>query len=167
MHADQHMPTNVEYTKAVEDGTPPDLTEVPIDHAFRDERGVISNLLLTPITSVARIESKRGTVRANHYHKSDWHYAYVVSGKVLYFEREIGADKIGDPQEFGPGQMFFTPPMREHAMLFAEDSVILTFAKNVRSHDNHEADLMRVQYVTPEIAAKYVPTLWEGEIIER
>ena len=41
-------------------------------------------------------------------------------------------------------------------MLFAEDSVIYTFARNVRSHDNHEADLERVSFVTPEIAADFL-----------
>jgi dTDP-4-dehydrorhamnose 3,5-epimerase-like enzyme len=157
MHADQWVMTNEQFTEAVEEQEYPALTEVPIDHAFKDERGVISNLLLTPITSVARIESKRGAVRANHWHRTDWHFAYVVSGKVLYFERAIGDTTVSAPQTFLPGQMFFTPPMREHAMLFAEDTVIMTFAKNVRSHDNHEADLVRVEYVTPEVIAKYVP----------
>lgn len=149
--------TSDEYLKAVDSGAYPETNEVPIPDAFCDARGTITNLLLTPISSVGEIVSVRGAVRANHYHKTDWHYAYVVFGKVLYFERAIGDTNVPEPREYVSGQMFFTPPNREHAMLFAEDSTILTFAKNVRSHDNHEADLVRVEVVSPETAKKYVP----------
>lgn len=157
MHADQKVMTNEEYTKAVDAGQFPGDSAVPLDHVFADERGEIRNLLLTPITSVAVITSKRGSVRANHWHRTDWHYAFVVSGLVLYFERAVGATEVPEPRTFGPGEMFFTPPGREHTMLFAEDSTIMTFAKNVRSHDNHEADLTRVAVVSPELAARLVP----------
>lgn len=149
---------NTEYTARIEagnfDGLP---TEVPIHADFVDDRGIISNLLLSPITSVAVIDSDKRAVRANHYHKTDWHYAYVVRGRVLYFDRAVGSTEVPEPMTFGAGQMFFTPPNREHAMLFAEDTTIFTFAKNVRSHENHEADLVRVEFVTPEIADRYVP----------
>jgi quercetin dioxygenase-like cupin family protein len=148
---------NKEYTALVDGGAFPPVTTVPIDPGFVDARGEIRNLLLTPITSVAVIDSKRGSVRANHYHRTDWHYAYVISGKVLYFERAIGATDVSDPVAYTAGDMFFTPPMREHTMLFAEDSVIMTFAKNVRDHATHEADLVRVEVVSPDTAARYVP----------
>jgi dTDP-4-dehydrorhamnose 3,5-epimerase-like enzyme len=148
--------TNDEYTKAVDHGAYPATPDVPLPAPFADERGNITNLLLTPINSVADISSVRGSVRANHYHRTDWHYALVSSGKVAYFERAIGSTDIPTHRIYGPGQMFFTPPMREHAMLFLEDSLILTFAKNVRNHENHEADLVRVEFVTPEVASKYL-----------
>lgn len=150
------MNENERYTGQVERQEWPDSPEVPAGSEFVDDRGAIKNLLFTPITSVATIESKQGSVRANHVHKTDWHYAYVVRGSVLYFEREPGATDVPEPCEFGPGEMFFTPPCREHAMLFPEDSVIMTFAKNVRTHENHEADLERVSFVTPEVAAKWL-----------
>jgi quercetin dioxygenase-like cupin family protein len=163
MHADQPAMTNTQYTSDVERGEWPPSPSVPVDHAFRDERGVIRNVLLTPLNSVAVIESKRGAVRANHWHRTDWHYALVASGRVLYFERALGERAVPEPIAFGPGEMFFTPPGREHAMLFAEDSVILTFAKNVRSHENHEADLVRVEVVSRELADKLVPPLLASE----
>lgn len=150
------MSENQKYTKAVDGGEYPTDPAVPIDPGFSDERGEICNLLLTPITSVAEIVSKKGSVRANHLHRTDWHYAYVVKGEVFYFERPPGSAEVPAPRRFGPGEMFFTPPGVEHAMLFSEDSTIMTFAKNVRTHDNHEADLERVVFVTPEVAAKYV-----------
>lgn len=144
--------TNDEYTAAVESGAYPDTPSVPVRMAFSDPRGAIYNVLLSPITSVARIVSAARAVRANHYHRTDWHYALVESGTVLYFERAIGSTEIPEPKVFRAGEMFFTPPMREHAMLFAESSVIYTFAKNVRNHESHEADLVRVEFITPAIA---------------
>jgi len=130
--------------------------EVDAEVDFQDARGDITNLFLGGITSVSELTSKEGSVRANHYHRTDWHYTYVVSGTVHYFERAVGEAGVPEPQTFQDGQIFFTPPNREHAMLFGEDSVILTFARNRRDHDSHESDVVRVEFVTPEVAARYV-----------
>ncbi len=131
-------------------------TLVPLNTPFEDNRGCIQNLLLSPITSVARITSRRGTVRANHYHLTDWHYAFVEAGEILYFERPIDSSTIPDPIRVRSGTMFFTPPNVEHAMLFIEDTVFYTFAKNIRSHESHESDLVRVEFITPAIVEKYL-----------
>lgn len=152
--------THDEYTTAVDEGRFPKDSKVPLPEAFKNANGIIQNLLLKPCTSIAVIESERGAVRANHYHRTDWHYAYVVSGCVYYFEREIGSKLTGVPKIFRAGEMFFTPPMREHAMLFSQQSTILTFAKNVRSHEEHEADLVRVpDYITPEFVREFLHEL--------
>lgn len=151
------MSSNRIYTEKVDLGVWPADCDVPLDTPFVDERGSIQNLVLKPVTSVAVITSRRGTVRANHYHKTDWHYAYVVSGKILYFERDVGSSEMPVPRTFGAGKMFFTPPMREHAMVFAEDTTFVTMAKNVRSHESHEADLVRVEFVTPATVRELVP----------
>ncbi len=150
--------THEEYTRAVDEGRWPDDPFVPLPSAFENASGAIQNLLLTPCQSVAAIVSNLGAVRANHFHRTDWHYTYVAQGEVLYFERAIGATYIPTPWRFKPGEMFFTPPMREHAMLFTMNSLILTFARNVRSHEEHESDLVRVPtFITPDIAREYVP----------
>jgi hypothetical protein len=43
--------------------------------------------------------------------------------------------------------MFFTPPLVEHAMFFPEPTTFITFAKNVRDHEHHEDDVVRVKLV--------------------
>lgn len=143
------METNDSYTSKVENGEWPEGSSVPLDPPFTDHRGTIQNILLKPVTSLAVISSKAGTTRANHYHRTDWHYAYVISGRVLYYERDVGSQLKPDPVEFLPGSLFFTPPMREHCMAFPEDTVILTAARNVRSHESHESDLVRVRFIEP------------------
>lgn len=138
---------NKEYTAAVENGFYPEDQVVPIDDFFKDERGEIKNLLFTPINSVAIINSKAGTVRSNHYHLSDFHYLYVISGSMEYYERDIGqsSDEI-KPIIVKTGQMVFTPPHKVHKTVFLEDTVLLSCAKNVRDNEHHEQDVVRIEF---------------------
>ncbi len=147
--------TNREYTKLVDEGKFPEDPMVPIDEPFINGNGLIKNLLLEKFTSVAVITSRPGCTRANHYHKTDWHYAYILSGTVLYFWRPVGDRGLPKMQQYMAGQLFFTPQMVEHSMCFPVDTTIITFAKNIRDHENHEADLVRI----PLIKAEWVPNL--------
>jgi hypothetical protein len=58
---------------------------------YTDPRGEILNLLDLPIGSVSLITSVTGAVRANHYHKTDWHYCYMQKGSMDYYFRPVGA----------------------------------------------------------------------------
>ena len=142
------MLSNREFSSLVEAGTYPDQVEVPLDEPFVNANGTIQNLLLEKFTSAAVISSVAGSVRANHFHKTDWHYAYVAEGEIWYYWRPVGAKTPASQARFRAGQMFFTPPMVEHAMFFPEQTVFLTFAKNVRDHAHHESDVVRVEFVT-------------------
>jgi quercetin dioxygenase-like cupin family protein len=136
---------NTEYTDLVEKEQFPTDPRVPLDHEFKDERGVIRNLLHTPIYSVAYITSKKGTERANHYHDTDHHYAFVLSGKIEYWERNIDGT---NPQcwIFEPGEMIYTRPQVVHVMKFQEDTVFMTFYKIKKDHDHYEEDVKRVKF---------------------
>src|SRR3954465_14632396 len=133
------MLSNREFTARVDRGDFPDQVEVPLDKPFTNENGVIQNLVLERFTSSAIIPSVPGCIRANHYHKTDWHYSYVVSGAIEYYWRPVGSKQRPSTQTFEQGQMFFTPPMVEHAMFFREPTVFITFAKNIRDHEHHES----------------------------
>src|SRR5262245_30688955 len=124
------MLTNRQFSELVEAGKYPEQVAVPLDETFVNENGKIQNLLLERFTSAALITSVAGAVRANHYHKTDWHYSYVVSGAVRYFWRPAGSKERPAEQLFPAGTMFFTPPMVEHAMFFPEQTTFITFAKN-------------------------------------
>lgn len=137
---------NIEYTNLVNQGDYPS-SKVPLDPPFIDDRGIIQNLLTSPVTSIAIITSKAGSIRSNHYHKTDWHYLYVVSGSMNYYERNID-DKINDigPVLVKAGEMIFTAPMKVHKTEFLEDTILLSFAKNIRDHEHHEEDIVRVKF---------------------
>ena len=39
-------------------------------------------------SSCIEVYSKKGTTRANHYHKKDKHFIYVITGEILYFYKD-------------------------------------------------------------------------------
>ena len=115
-----------------------------------DERGSIQPLVDARMESCVLIDSKKGTVRANHYHKTDWHYCYVLSGLIEYHHRPTGSDGPPEIDLIRPGQLFFTPPMVDHAMVFLEDTVFLTLGRNSRAQHIYEADVRRITLVDPD-----------------
>jgi dTDP-4-dehydrorhamnose 3,5-epimerase-like enzyme len=120
---------------------------IPLEKPYVDNRGAIQQLLDAPIGTVQVITSKKGTVRANHYHKTDWHYCYVVSGSIEYYHRPVGSKDKPEKLVVKTGQLFFTPSMVEHAMVFPEDTTFLNLAGNKRSPKAYEEDLVRVELV--------------------
>lgn len=148
--------TNKEYVALIESGVYPDDRKVPLDNKFVNHNGVINNLVLSPMNSAVIIESLPKTVRSNHYHKTDSHYIYVIEGNILYFERSIGSKEIPKPTIFKKGEMFFTPPLVEHATIFPEKTTFLVLAKLTRTHENHEDDLTRVEFITPEFLSNFL-----------
>ena len=123
---------------------------VDLPSSYDDSRGSIQPLVDVNMKSSVLIDSNSGAVRANHYHKTDWHYCYVLFGEIIYYHRPHGSKE--SPQEVlvKEGQMFFTPPMVEHAMVFHKDTVFLTLGGNSRVQSEYEADLVRVDLISSE-----------------
>lgn len=121
---------------------------VPLREPFVDARGEIHNLLDLPVSSVARITCVKGAVRANHYHKTDFHYCWLERGRLIYAHRPVG--DVQPPQQWviTPGQLFYTPALYEHVMIFTEESVFFAFARNNREMANYEADTIRITPLT-------------------
>jgi quercetin dioxygenase-like cupin family protein len=117
---------------------------VELEKAHVDVRGRIQSLVDLPMQSCVLISSAKGTVRANHYHQTDWHFCYVLSGSIEYHHRPHGSDKKPERVVLKAGQMFFTPPMVDHAMVFPEDTVFLTLGRNSRAQEVYEADVVRI-----------------------
>ncbi|MBI2474665.1 MAG: cupin domain-containing protein [Candidatus Taylorbacteria bacterium] len=120
----------------------------------RDNRGIIEKLADGNYRAVLRITSKKGTVRANHYHKIGSHLCYLASGQIEYVWRDT-VDESDPVQKklIKPGDLFFSPPMVPHAMHFLEDSEFYTFetADTRKDQAAYENDLVRVHLVEPEI----------------
>ncbi|CAA7621655.1 cupin domain-containing protein [Magnetospirillum sp. UT-4] len=127
----------------------PKTVVVPLEKPFVDERGSIQPLVDVPMESCVLISSKKGTVRANHYHQTDWHYCYVLDGEIEYWERPTGSDQAPVKTVIGPGTMFFTGPMVDHSMVFTKDTTFLTFGRNSRSQEVYEADVVRIPHLPP------------------
>jgi quercetin dioxygenase-like cupin family protein len=122
---------------------------VPLLRPFTDARGAIHPLVDVPMESCVLITSKKGSVRANHYHRTDWHYCYVLEGEIDYYHRPTGATRKPAKVIIKQGKMFFTPPMVDHAMVFRKNTVFLAFGRNSRAQDVYEADVVRIDPINP------------------
>lgn len=144
---------HIEYISHVLDGKYPEEILVPLDSPFRNENGEIQNLVLGEFTSSAIIHSVDNSIRANHRHRTDWHFSYLVSGEVWYYHRKAGTEEIFK-RVFRPGEMFFTPPMVDHAMAFPAASTFVTFSRNLREKSFHEEDVERIKMIGKEVFHK-------------
>ena len=109
--------SRIEEKKSDEMGDWPSKPIVDLEKPFVDERGNIQPLVDKLMKSAVLIESK-GSLRANHYHKTDWHYCFVLSGQIEYFYRKTGSQEEPEMLIVKENQMVFTPPLVDHAMKF-------------------------------------------------
>lgn len=120
---------------------------VHIDPAFRDARGDISNVFEGRIEHIALITSKKGSVRANHYHKEDLQYIYLVSGAYDSISCDIRHPEKKQVLKVRPGDIVETPPMTAHAQKFTEDSVFLALSTRQREEGKYESDTVAFQVI--------------------
>lgn len=121
---------------------------VSLAEPYVDERGIIQPLVDHGIGTLQIITSQKDTVRANHYHKNDSHYMYVVHGRMRYYFRPAGSSDEPQHVDVGSGQMVFTPSMEEHAVHFLEDCIFLNITTGKRDQSTYENDIVRVNLFT-------------------
>ena len=133
-----------------EDKNLPDKEIVDLEKPFKDQRGEIQPLVDAMMKSAVMINSKAGSLRANHYHKTDWHYCYVISGEIEYYHRKTNSSLPKKRITVKKGQMVFTPPMVDHAMVFKVDTTFLTLSRNFRDQKTYENDVVRIELLDPK-----------------
>ena len=107
---------------------------------IHDPRGDIIPVADGLFRSVMVLHSKKGTVRANHWHKTDSHVMYIISGAANYYE-EV-AEGVLSGRVLLPGDSVYTPPGITHAVKFIEYTVMLVCATNERDYDAYVADMV-------------------------
>lgn len=130
---------------------------VSLEKPYVDARGKIQPLVDIMMQSAVIIDSKKGSLRANHYHKTDWHYCYVLSGSIEYYHRPTGSNLDPECLIAKAGEMIFTPPMVDHGMKFPEDTKFLTLSRNPRDQASYEADVVRVDMLNTEGLTSWTP----------
>lgn len=130
---------------------------VSLEKPFVDARGEIQPLVDIMMQSAVIIDSKKGSLRANHFHKTDWHYCYVLSGSIEYFHRPTGSNYEPECIIVKAGDMVFTPPMVDHGMKFTEDTKFLTLSRNPRDQASYEADVVRVNMLDTDGLTSWMP----------
>ena len=109
------------------------------ENLFVDERGVISNHELTePINLIGMIESKKGTIRANHYHPQQEQKCLFTKGQIIEIFQDIinpNAPKI--TQVVNAGQLSIIKPNVAHTMVFTKDTTFLNLVRGERDQENY------------------------------
>ncbi len=109
------------------------------EREFIDERGKISNYdLPEPINMIGYIESKKGTLRANHYHPVQEQKCLLIKGQFISVYKDLVDEKsIKVTHVVNEGDMIVTQPNVAHTMVFTEDSIFLNLVRGEREHDNY------------------------------
>ena len=109
------------------------------ENLFIDDRGFISNHELTePINLIGMIESKKGTIRANHYHPQQEQKCLFTKGQIIEIFQDIinpNAPKI--TQVVNAGQLSIIKPNVAHTMVFTKDTTFLNLVRGERDHENY------------------------------
>ena len=106
---------------------------------FIDKRGLISNFELPEaINLIGYIESKKNTVRANHFHPVQEQKCLLVKGQFI----SVYKDLINKHTEtvshiVNEGDLIVTKPNVAHAMVFTKNSIFLNLVRGEREHKNY------------------------------
>lgn len=116
---------------------------------FTDKRGKMYYLTdeKIKITNVLLITCKKDAVRANHYHKNDSHYVYMLEGKMRYTTQDVKQKNKPESVILKKGDLVYTPSNLIHAMEFLVDSQFLALTTETRSQEAYEKDTVRVKIV--------------------
>ena len=122
----QEIPKDLEYVK---DGK----------NIFKDNRGTISNHELTePINLIGLIDSKKGTLRANHYHPQQEQKCLFTKGQIIeVFQDIINPNSPKITQVVNAGQLSVIKPNVAHTMVFSKDTTFLNLVRGERDHENY------------------------------
>ena len=123
---------------------------VKLKEKFGDKRGFIQPLCDLNMKSASLIYTKPGQWRANHYHKKDWHFIYVMKGEFEYYFRKTNSGEKITKKIVSDGELLFTGPMIDHAMLYTKETEILVMSKNPRDQKTYEEDTVRIDFMNDQ-----------------
>ena len=111
--------------------------------SFEDDRGIIKDILIRePVDAITSIQSKKGVVRGNHYHKDTFQWVYVLSGQLQSLtqkENEPVIEKI-----VNPGDLILAEPLEKHALIALENTEFIVFTRGPRGGESYEDDTYRL-----------------------
>jgi len=111
---------------------------------FLDKRGWLKKILDGNFSSCIEIYSKKGSIRANHYHKKDQHFMYIISGECIYFYRDRKKNAPTKNKIMKKNDLFYTPAMQEHMAYYTKNTHFLAFSSRKRTKFDYEKDLVKL-----------------------
>ena len=109
------------------------------ENEYVDSRGKISNHELTePINLIGFIDSKKGTMRANHYHPQQEQKCLFTKGQIIeVFQDLLNPNSPKITQVVNEGQLSVIKPNVAHTMVFTKDTVFLNLVRGDREHEGY------------------------------
>lgn len=106
---------------------------------YIDERGIISNYYIEDnINMIGYVESKKNTVRGNHFHPIQTQKCLLIKGQYISVTKDLkDPNSVTETRLVNEGQLSTIPPYVAHAMVFLEDSIFLNLVNGEREHDNY------------------------------
>jgi len=106
---------------------------------FVDKRGVIKNYELPEsINLIGYIESKKESVRANHFHPIQEQKCMLIKGQFISVYKDLLNKNTNIVTHVvNEGDMIVTKPNVAHAMIFTKNSVFLNLVRGEREHKNY------------------------------
>ena len=106
---------------------------------FIDSRGKISNHELTePVNLIGLIDSKKGTIRANHYHPQQEQKCLFTKGQIIeVYQDLLNSNSPKITKVVNEGQQSIIKPNVAHAMVFSRDTTFLNLVRGDREHENY------------------------------
>lgn len=106
---------------------------------YKDKRGIISNYELSePINLIGYIESKKGTIRANHFHPIQEQKCLLIKGQYISVTKNLYKKNSNlETRLINKGDLAVIKPNVAHTMVFTEDSIFLNLVNGERKHENY------------------------------
>jgi hypothetical protein len=84
------------------------------------------------------IDSKKGTIRANHYHPQQEQKCLFTKGQIIeIFQDIINPNSPKITQVVNEGQLSIIKPNVAHTMVFTKDTTFLNLVRGERDHENY------------------------------
>ncbi len=109
------------------------------ENQYIDSRGKISNYELTePVNLIGLIDSKKGSMRANHYHPQQEQKCLFTKGQIIeVFQDLLNSNSPKITQVVNEGQLSIIKPNVAHTMVFTKDTTFLNLVRGDREHENY------------------------------
>ena len=106
---------------------------------FIDDRGIISNYYFDDsINMIGYVESKKHTLRGNHYHPIQTQKCLLIKGMYISVTKDLtDPNSIVETRLVKEGELSTIPPNVSHTMIFLEDSTLLNLVNGERDHKNY------------------------------
>lgn len=132
-------------------------TIVQAQYPYEDARGRLDyHVLGEPVTWIGTITTKKGSIRANHYHPEQEQKLLLVSGRCVSVYKDLKDPAAPIKHHLAKaGELVVTPPNVAHAVVYIEDCIQINLVHGERVPDNYGKHTIRYELVRPEEFGKY------------